>query len=366
MTAQPLSIPVFKNDRASKVVAKSIRTAYRLVLDIVKCAKQKRPRKAALLCSKLVNSDVLELLPQTKIFTNIVGYHTCSGKFKKNSYKVLLRTVGKSLSELERHLKSSAFLFEATTKATNALVKKKEKHAYSFNALDDLEHIKQLVIERKEEKVETIVKSALKASKKQKLKIIQKSGSDKKKKAKPADSDVDSDYDTIEEKKTVSKSISKDDVLILKTLGKEKQEVDIEIGDCVLTKRGVVMLGTHIPALMWKKVSTRLGLQIVARQYITAVYAPMVVSPAELEGEALEPEAVINQANQLLALHNKRISDPDFKLSIIGDPWHTRTSSHWWFLCLPRCVVNHPNFRFGSWSFTKTPSVRTALEAQAV
>ena len=355
--------PVFTANKDSKKLAIRVRVAYKLILRIIKCAKEKRVRKASMLCAKLNNINVLHYVPQTRVFADLVSYHTGSGKLRKNSYRILLRSAGKPLFELESHIKSSDFLIKAAPTTAKTIItgkkivqqpKLKEKPKFSFNALEDLESIKKLVVEKKEETVESIVASVVKAKKQAKA----EADTMPVKKAKKVKE--------VEPETYTAKSVTKDDSLVIKTLSKEKSDVDIEVGECKIIKRGVVMLGTLIPNIMWKKVCTQLGLQLVAKQYITAIYAPIIASPAELDGEALESMEILNHANQLVALYNKKQSDPCMKLSIIGNPFSIGNSSHWWYLCLPQCVTDHPSFRFGSWHFTKPPKAKTAHAAQLV
>lgn len=333
-----------------------------MVLNIIQCAKLKQGRKAALLCAKLVNSDIMKYMPQTKLYTDMISYHVGTGKFRKNSYKTLLKLAPKPLRELEVVIKKTDFL--ATKQSAKMALAKPSKTTlgYSFSTLEDLDKIKQLVAAKPSESVESIVKAVRAKTKSEPVTAKKtKTKTAKTEKIKVKDTD---DYDTEDTKsKATSRSITRDDELVFKTLHKEKSDIDIDLGECRMVKRGVIMLQTHIPPIVWKKVATTLGLQLVARQYVTAVYANVIVSPAEIDGDIQEPEAILNNANQMLALYNKTTKDPLRKLSIVGEPWKTASSTHWWYLCLPQCVVNHASFRFGSWSFAKNPTARVAHAA---
>lgn len=105
-----LSFPAFTEDKASRMRAKRVRRIYSNILNVIQCAKQKRARKAALLCSKLMNTSLLEYLPQVRWYANQISYHTSSGKFRKNSYRMLLKLAPKPLTELERQIKASEHL----------------------------------------------------------------------------------------------------------------------------------------------------------------------------------------------------------------------------------------------------------------
>jgi hypothetical protein len=351
-----MSFPSFENDRASRMRAVKVRNLYDLILSIVKCAKQKRARKAALLCSKLMNHSLLGYLPQTSLFANMVSYHTSAGKFRKNSYKLLMKFAIKPLNELEKHVRASRHLvleskpdYKSSKKPSSVvkLVKPQQKPTHTFSALEDLERIKQLVIEKKES-VESIVRQERKKT--QAPLVVKKQNKSKK-----------SDEEQSEEApQDIAKSISKDDAFVFKTLGKESNIIALDLGESRLLKRGVLMQKTHIPGIVWKTVFAQLGLQIVAKQYVTAVYAPILAVPAEESGEAYEPEAILNHANQFLASHNRKQKNDCMKLEVVGDPFKTRTSSHWLWLCMPKCVVEHVGFRMESWAFTNTPRIETA------
>lgn len=345
----------FADDKASRNLAIRVRKIYKNVLRVLECTKARRARKVALICSKLANSKALPLLPQSTLFTDLVSYHVSSGKFRKNSYRVFLRMAPATLSELERLIKRSKHLFPdnvqvagkniLTTKVTKKAAPRKP--SYAFNALEDLERIKQLVTSDTKETVQAIVERH----------VAKKSDPKPVKKAKTVDEEPEED---------LAKSITDDDAAVFNTLNRERKDVDIDLGECKMMKRGVVMLGTHIPNIVWKKVFAQLGLQIVAKQYITAMFAPVIASPAEQDGDVLDPTVVLNHANQLVALHNRRQKNDCLKLSIVGDPFKLSNASHWWYLALPLCVVNHASFRFGKWSFTKAPRARTAYAAEVV
>lgn len=341
-----LAFPVFREDRASRLRAKRVRKIYSNILNVIMCAKQKKARRAALICSKLMNSSLIEYLPNVSQYTNHISYHTSSGKFRKNSYKMLIKFAKKPLHELEQHIKASEHLMrpvkydKASSLKSKKLVKPHDKPAHTFSALEDLERIKQMVVETKEKSVETIIKEA-----RREKKIAP---------PKPKKTDVE---ETTED---IAKSVSQDDAFVFKTLSKEKDIISLEIGECKLFKRGVVMNKTHIPNIVWKRVFAQLGLQIVAKQYVTAVYAPILASPAEEGGEAFEPEMIVNHARQFLGSYNRKQKDVCMQLEIVGEAFKTRTSSHWFWLLMPKCVADNVGFRMGSWSFTNTPRVETA------
>ena len=102
--------PVLKlnRDAESKKLGLQIRRVYKSVIRIIVCAKQKRPRKAVLLCSAIQNSDILQFLPRTATFMRHVSYHTATGKFKKNSYKTLTKMAALPLAELEHFFGKNA------------------------------------------------------------------------------------------------------------------------------------------------------------------------------------------------------------------------------------------------------------------
>lgn len=357
VVASPASGISFSDDAASRRLAVRIRKAYKNVLKIIEYTKLRKPRKVALVCSQLVNSKVAPLLPHTSTFSDLVSYHVSSGKFRKNSYRIFLRVVPSALTEMERHIKRSMFLFdsEVTVKAKNSLTIKRAavpvkktptKPTHTFNALEDLDRIKQLVVDRTEPEPVLVEKQ-----KKPTVKHVL--GAKKQKTQEDQEPDL-------------SKSVTEDDALVFNALNRERKDVDVELGECKMLKRGVVMLGTHIPNIVWKKVFTNLGLQVIAKQYVTAMYAPVIAAPAEQDGEILEPEVVLNYANQLLALHNRKQTNDCKKLAVVGEPFKLNNASHWWYLALPLCVVNHASFRFGKWHFTKPPRARTAHAAQVV
>lgn len=355
MVVASLSAIEFNEDRASRNLAIRIRKIYKNILRVLEYTKARKARKVSLICAKLTNSKALPLLPQATLFTDLVSYHVSSGKFRKNSYRVFLRMAPTALNELERLIKRSKHLFSDDVRVSgkNALTiktskKQARKPAYAFNALEDLERIKQLVTEDTKETVQSIVDKH----------VAKKSNPKPVKKQTPTDG-MDPEVD-------LAKSVTDDDAAVFNTLNRERKDVDIDIGECKMMKRGVVMLGTHIPNIVWKKVFAHLGLQIVAKQYITAMFAPVIASPAEQDGDALDPTVVLNNANQLVALHNRKQKNDCMKLAIVGDPFKLSNASHWWYLALPLCVVNHASFRFGKWSFTKAPRARTAFAAEVI
>ena len=349
---QSLDFPKFQDNKSSKRLAVRVRRAYKHVLTILEYTKKKKPRKVSLLCSQLTNSKALPLLPKTDAFVRLVSYHVSSGKFRKNSYRVLLRMAPTTLAELERRVRDSQFLFPEQVKVVgrNKLQQpiKKHKPTLAFNALEDLERIKQLVLEKKEP-VREIVQEQLNKSRKPK-----------------ATKKRTEEGDAPDNMSGLAKSVTEDDALVFNKLNRERKDIDLDIGECKMLKRGVVMLGTHIPNIVWKKVFAGLGLQIVAKQYITAMYAPVIAAPAEIDGDVLDPEVVLNHATQLVALHNKKQRTECDMLEIVGEPFKLSNATHWWYIALPKCVVNHASFRFGSWHFTKPPRARTAYAAEVI
>lgn len=353
---QSLDFPKFQDNKSSKRLAVRVRRAYKHVLTILEYTKKKKPRKVSLLCSQLTNSEALPLLPKTEAFVRLVSYHVSSGKFRKNSYRVLLRMAPTTLAELERRVRDSQFLFPEQVKIVgrNKLQQatiKKPKPTLAFNALEDLERIKQLVLEKKEP-VREIVQEQINKSRKQKTSKTSKK--------------LTGASDSLDSMSGLAKSVTEDDALVFNKLNRERKDIDLDIGECKMLKRGVVMLGTHIPNIVWKKVFAGLGLQIVAKQYITSMYAPVIAAPAEIDGDVLDPEVVLNHATQLVALHNKKQRTECDMLEIVGDPFKLSNATHWWYLALPKCVVNHASFRFGSWHFTKPPRTRTAYAAEVI
>lgn len=340
-----MAFPVFREDKSSRLRAKRVRKIYSSIINVIICAKQKKARRAALICSKLMNSSLITYLPQVSQYTHHISYHTSPGKFRKNSYKMLIKFAKKPLSELEQHIKASEHLMrpvkynKASALKSKRLVKPHETPEHTFSALEDLERIRQMVVDTKEKSVETIIKEARKEK---------KISTPKPKKA-PEEKTSD-----------LAKSVNQDDAFVFKALSKEKDTIALDIGECKLFKRGVVMNKTHIPNIVWKRVFAQLGLQIVAKQYVTAVYAPVLASPAEDNGEEFEPEMIVNYARQFLGAYNRKQKDVCMQLEIVGEPFKTRTSSHWFWLLLPKCVVDNVGFRMGSWSFTTTPRIETA------
>jgi hypothetical protein len=319
---------------------------YKNVIRIVACAKQKRPRKATLLCAAITNSDVLMYLPRTAVFMRHVSYHTSTGKFRKTSYKTLMKLAALPLAEIERYVKRINTLFppKSTTTATRKRV------GFKFNAITDLEQIKHLVANPKSDKTaDTVIESGVSVKRKTKT-TADKAKKKKKLKAEKLVSAVE------------TKSISVDDELVIRTLGKEKTVVDVEHGECALMRRGVVMLQTHIPPQVWKRVHTQLGLDVVARQYVTAIYQPVIASPLTLSGVDQTPDQILQNAQAYLSLHNRQIKDEHLKLEIIGNTCKTGSHSHQWFLCMPKCVVHHLGFKFGKWGFASETHARTAHE----
>lgn len=166
-------------------------------------------------------------------------------------------------------------------------MKPHEKPKHTFSALEDLERIKQLVVETPNLSVENVIKEARKTKAIASVKPVVKKSDEEK----PCD---------------IAKSVDRDDALVCKTLSKEKETIPLSIGDFLLFRRGVVMNKTHIPNIVWKRVFTHLGLQIVAKQYVTAIYAPVLASPAEEDGEAYTPDVILNHARQYLGAYNKK------------------------------------------------------------
>src|ERR1035437_2471806 len=358
--------PVFANDSRSKKLAVRVRRTYRTIIRIIECTKARKVRKVSLLCSQLTNSKVLAYLPHTKMFADLASYHVSTGKFRKNSYRVLLKIAPTPLAELERRIRESDFLcsVKPTTAvvAKSVLVKSKKlgaisrKTTLSFNALLDLDKIKQR-LSKSADSTETIIR-------KYQLKQAETSPAvdGEKKSGKRTNTSVID----LDQEEDLAKSVTEDDALVFHTINRERKDVDLEIGECTLLKRSVVMLGTHIPGTVWKKVFAHLGLQIVAKQYIVAMYAPVIAAPAEEDGESLDSTVVLNNAAQYVALYNRKQKDDTTKLVLVGKPLQLNNATHWWYLTLPACVANHASFRIKSWEFTKPPRTRTAFQAQVV
>lgn len=344
-----------KQDAESKKLGLQIRKVYKSVIRIIVCAKQKRPRKAVLMCSAIQNSDILQYLPRTAAFMRHVSYHTATGKFQKSSYKVLTKLAALPLAELERYVKQINVLFPPKSGREPT----KRRVGFVFNAISDLEQVKHLIgKEKKDEPADTVIVDGM--SKKVKS---HKSKKNKKSKKSSTVGNTEVDQDDADVAAGIeSKSISKDDELVLKTLGKEKQDIDIEYGECALVKRGVVMLQTHIPPNIWKRVHTKYGLDIVAHQYVTAVFQPVLAAPLEVGGILQTPEQTLHAAQAYLAIYNRSMKDMDARLEIVGRPRRSNSSSHLWFLCLPVCVTHFFGFKFGSWDFATPTSARTAVE----
>ena len=336
--------PVLEKNPESRKLGIRVRKVYKNVIRIVACAKQKRPRKATLLCAAITNSDVLLYLPKTTVFMRHVSYHTSTGKFRKTSYKTLMKLAALPLAEIERYVKRINTLFPPRTVAQAT----RKRVGFKFNAISDLEQIKHLVANPKADKTpDTVIESGVSVKR-------TKAGSAKAKKKKLKAAKLVSEVET--------KSISADDELTIRTLGKEKTVVDVEHGECALVRRGVVMLQTHIPPNVWKRVHTQLGLDIVARQYVTAIYQPVIASPLTLSGVDQNPDQILQNAQAYLSLHNRQIRDDAMKLEIIGNTCKTGSHSHQWFLCMPKCVIHHINFKFGKWGFASATQARTAQE----
>jgi hypothetical protein len=357
--------PAFANDTRSKKLAVRVRRTYRTIIRIIECTKARKVRKVSLLCSQLTNSKVLEYLPHTKMFADLASYHVSTGKFRKNSYRVLLKIAPTPLAELERRIRESDFLCSIkptqSVVAKSVLIKSKKSGAVSrkpllsFNALEDLDKIKQL-LSKSQESTENIIK---KHQQKQKAESSIDGEKQFGKRTKTTVVDLDAEED-------LAKSVTEDDALVFNTINRERKDVDLDIGECTLLKRSVVMLGTHIPGVVWKKVFAHLGLQIVAKQYIVAMYAPVIAAPAEEDGETLDSAVVLNHAAQYVALYNRKQKDDTTKLVLVGKPLQLNNATHWWYLTLPACVANHASFRIKSWEFTKPPRTRTAFQAQAI
>jgi hypothetical protein len=295
------------------------------------------------------------------MFADLASYHVSSGKFRKNSYRVLLKIAPTPLAELERRIRESDFLcaVKPETKVRSVLVHKKSavsrKPTFSFNAMEDLDKIKQL-LSKSADSTEAIVRK----QRKQNTETNDSKSSTGNSKRKPTTVvDLDGEED-------LAKSVTEDDALVFSTINRERKDVDLEIGECTLLKRSVVMLGTHIPATVWKRVFAHLGLQIVAKQYVMSMYCPVIAAPAEEDGEMLDAAVVLNNATQYISLYNRSQKDDIGKLALVGKPLQLNNATHWWYLTLPICVANHPSFRIKSWEFTKTPRTRTAFQAQVV
>lgn len=305
-------IPAFKADNASKRRALRIRTIYKRVLGLLFCAKQKRPRKASLICSKLVNSEEIQWLPRTRMFIELVTFHTENGKFKKASYKTLLRAAPMALHELELLIAESRFLIKKK-KPTLSIVKTE----IEFNSTEDIASVKDFG------KV------------------------------------VESDAPKL-------KSVSSDDKLVMRTLNSQERFVVIDHDEIAMVKRGVYFNGVKIPKEAWKKVFVSIGLQRIASQYVTAVFCPVLAVPAWDGSLAYSPNALLNTARQHIAMHNRTVKNPNEQLAVVGDMHKVEAHSHAWFLCLPKVLVNDPNFRFGTWTFTEMPrAVSSAQQAVA-
>lgn len=359
--------PVLKlnRDAESKKLGLQIRRVYKSVIRIIVCAKQKRPRKAVLLCSAIQNSDILQFLPRTATFMRHVSYHTATGKFKKNSYKTLTKMAALPLAELERYVKQINALFPPKSSVEPT----KRRIGFVFNAISDLEQIKHLIGKEKKDEAgteDTVIVNGMSKKLKAAKKILKKKEKAKKSKSKVDAALVDdSDSGTEAVAGIESKAISKDDELVIKTLGKEKQDIDVEYGECALVKRGVVMLQTHIPPNIWKRVHTRYGLDIVAHQYVTAVFQPVLAAPLEVDGALQTPEKTLHAAQAYLSIYNRSLKDPDSRLEIVGRPRRAGSSSHLWYLCLPVCVTHYFGFKFGNWDFATPTHARTAIEVGA-
>lgn len=348
-----------KRDAESKKLGLQIRRVYKSVIRIIVCAKQKRPRKAVLMCSAVQNSDILQYLPRTATFMRHVSYHTATGRFQKTSYKTLTKMAALPLAELERYVKQINTLFPPKT-----IKEPTKRHVgFVFNAISDLEQIKHLVgKEKKDDPADTVIIDGM--SKKLKTAKALKKAKSKKKLSKVSEATDAVDAEIIEAG-VESKAISRDDELVIKTLGKEKQDIDVEYGECALVKRGVVMLQTHIPPNIWKRVHTRYGLDIVAHQYVTAVFQPVLAAPLEIDGATQSPDKTLHAAQAYLAIYNRSLKDPDSKLEIVGRPRRAGSSSHLWYLCLPVCVTHYFGFKFGNWDFATPTHARTAVEVGA-
>lgn len=332
-----LIFPVLEKNPESRKLGIRVRKIYKSLVRIVVCAKQKRPRKATLLCAAITNSDALVYLPRTATFLRHVAYHTSTGKFRRSSYKTLLQLVKLPLAEIEKYLRHINTLFPPKQDNTTS----RKRVNYTFNSIDDLAQIKHLVSKPKDAEPDSVLVSGVRKVKKPK------------KKAEKLVSEIE------------TKAISEDDELVIRTLGKEKTHVDVEHGECALVRRGVVMLQTHIPPQVWKRVHTQLGLDVIARQYVTAVYQPVIAAPIYADGKDLSADDTKARAQAHLSLHNRSIKDESLRLEIIGNARRTGSHSHLWFLCMPRCVVNYFGFKFGSWDFASATQARTAIELGA-
>lgn len=348
-----------KLDRSaeSKKICMQIRKVYKSVIRIIACAKQHRPRKAVLMCSAIQNSDILKYLPRTALFMQHVSYHTSTGRFQKNSYRTLMKMATLPLAELERYVKQINTLFPP--KAIKEPTRKRV--GFVFNAISDLDQIKHLVCSDKKHEgsslADTVIVDGMSKrvhSKKQK----------KKSKGKASTSESTDSDDSIVAG-TESKAISKDDELVIKTLGKEKHDVDVEYGECALVKRGVVMLQTHIPPNIWKRIHTQYGLDIVAHQYVTAVFQPVLAAPLEVDGTIQTTTQALQAAQAYLAIYNRSLKDQSAKLEIVGRPRRSGSATHIWYLCMPSCVTHYLGFKFGNWDFATPTHARAAVELGA-
>lgn len=343
-TARP-EFPV-DDSRIAKKLALRVRKTYKGVLHILKYAKTRKPRKITVLCSELTNSSTLQYVPRTRLFVDLASLHVSSGKLRKNTYRTLLKAAPNVLAELEHRINQTKHLVrevvdEVPARGKNALQKPKPaKPKFSFNALEDLDRVRKLVVESKTV-TEVTYAPATETRPKRVLAVSRKK--------KGADADQED----------IAKSVTEEDALVCDKFNNEREHIQIGIGECKLFKRGVVLFGTHIPPIVWKRVFASMGLQMIAKQYLTAMYASVVAAPAEAGGELLEPEAVANHAVQLLALHNKKQKQDCDKLVLVGDPIRISNATHWWYLAMPVCVVNHPTFRFGKWSFATMPKIGT-------
>lgn len=313
----------FTDSRESRITALRIRRIYRNIIEILKAAKSRRARRAALISSKIANSEVYSLLPRTRVFVNLVGYHTVSGKFKKASYRVLLKTAYITLGELEPLIRDSQSILARSRKA------KAMKKVLKFSTLEDLARVKQLEVAECDENEFIPRKKQVKTG-------------------------------TIDSSRANSGSVDDDDASVFKTLEKQSAEIDLDSEDPQLLRRGIILQKTTIPEQSWQKMHVEYGLQVVARQYITAMYGTVLAVPDTDTEFTHTEESAEAEAKKWLRRNAKRTG---VEYDIAGRVFHVRNDSHWYFMLLPKHCTKSADFKMGTWDFAKRPTVSTGRVA---
>ncbi len=273
--------------------------AYKLVFSILKHSKLKNIRRVMVKLTRLCHNSEALSVKDVRVFTEFVKYYTQSGKFRKNSYKNILKQGKLALHKLAPMVD----IEHNNTKQTRA-----------DRTIGKLDAVIEAPFSPKPEKVEG---------------------------------------KRVRRTRIVDTELKDDDEMFLKSVYKSDKET-LNSGEHGIIRRAIIFMNTMIPQQILRPIQIEYGIQRIS-SYLMASHAQVLGVPLfSDDAEPLSRDECAQQAKDILRMRNKINSKRGLvKLGMFGHP--VTTSDHLFWLLLPETVLNDANVRITRWDFSQRP-----------